>query len=533
MGECSPSEVEELLSIKRYTTTDSTHSQQSTHYGSTPSINSNTPSSVAENTGRINACSINSNVPTCRVTVDEILDFTGFGPFQFLACILAAVTYFSYSCSNAVFIFTCYSVQTHWNLTIPEYTILPATCGVTNVLGALVFSLLTDRFGRLWPYALCLAWIGAFDIASAFANSFLVFVIIRCINGLGFGGVAALTYTMIIEFLPIKNRGKVAILNTLVGVLGLCTSCGLAWWLIPMYPVNGWRYYILAIGIPPLLAAVLRLIFHFESPRYLVARRKLDKAWSSFNLIAKINGKDLSSLVNREDFKLYLDPLNHSISPDTEPPVAKPRSKKQTIIFFKFLQIFRLKYLRITLPLCVLILTEDFGYYSSQLFLFDFLIDVGSSTYFTILVASIAQIPGYLLMSIIMEWPKVGRLNSLRFFSTLCVIFFLLLTFFQTPVSIPVLLILIYFSAAPILGLLYTYISESYPTDIRAVSVSFFYILQALGFIAGAFLSGYVENRTHHWLFPAVWAGIYGAQLCAGLVLNYEPQGRKLRDITE
>ena len=110
-------------------------------------------------------------------------------------------------------------------------------------------------------------------------------------------------------------------------------------------------------------------------------------------------------------------------------------------------------------------------------------------------------------------------------------LFFLLLTFIQTLVSIPVFLVLIYFSTAPNTPLLYTYISESYPTNIRALTTAFFYFLQCLCGCVLPFVSAYtVGSKESDWLYPALWAGIFATQFVFALILNYEPYAKKLID---
>jgi MFS family permease len=178
----------------------------------------------------------------------------------------------------------------------------------------------------------------------------------------------------------------------------------------------------------------------------------------------------------------------------------------------------------------LIVITESFSLLGSSLFLPDFLKRVGVSRYFTLLVIHLARIPGGLLLSIIVEWPRVGRLNSLRFFTILAVIFFLLLSLIQTPLSVSLFLMVIYFSIAPIRGLVYTYISEVYPTSIRSVTVSYFYILETVTSMGGVFAGGKAANVEQHWIFPAVFAGVYTIQLCFSFALHYEPGGKGLKD---
>jgi MFS family permease len=459
---------------------------------------------------------------TRKITADDVLNFVGFGPFQVIAVFLAGFTYFAYGVDASIFIYIGDNVRAHWNLTGTEYAAMPASTCLPNVVGAFLFSYLTDRFGRVWPYAICMIWIGVFSIVSAFANSFPLLIVLRCGASLAIGAVAGLTFPTLIEFLPVQNRGKASILNGVIGISGLCVSCGLAWWLLPTYPNLGWRYYIMASGVPSIIVGICRLILYVESPRYLMARDRKNEAWNVFKIMARFNRKDINSFSSKENFCRNFS-LNESHCEHT-------KRVRNRFIILQLLEIFRKRYLRRTIPLSIIIMTQSIGYYTSQLFLIDFLKRIGADPYFTILSLTLAQIPGFLLMSIIVEWPRVGRLNTFRFFSILSMIFFFLLAFIQNTVSIPVFLILIYFSAAPNLGLLYTYVSEAYPTTIRAISTSYFYIIQALSYMCGAFVSGYVEDLPQTWLYPVVYACVFFIQLLAGLVLNHETYGRRLQD---
>lgn len=466
--------------------------------------------------------SINEQDPANKLSPDDILNYIGFGPFQVIAFLLSGLTYFAYGCDISIFVFIGGNVRREWNVTETEYAALPGVTAIPNVIGALFFSYISDRFGRWWPYALCMGWMGCFSIASAYSNTFALLIALRCLTSLAIGGIAGLVFPTIIEFLPVRNRGSVSVMNMFMAVLGLCLSCGLAWWLIPSYPVRGWRFYIIAVAVPTLMVAIFRLVFYIESPRYLIANGKFNRAWRVFSIIAKMNGKKLTDYITYDKFKKAL--TSATITANGR------KSKKQRSIFIQVLNIFRPGYLRRTLPLSVIIITQSLGYLCSQLYLPDFLSRVGIKTYSTLMLTSVAQLPGILLLSIIVEWPEFRRLNSLRLFSFIGMVFFLLLALVQTTLTIPLFLIFIYFSAGPISGLLYTYISESYPTSIRSITTSYFYILQALTYLGGSLSSSKVVSASQHWMFPALYAAVYFVQLCVSFVLNYEPGGRKLRD---
>ena len=462
------------------------------------------------------------SMPSRSLSPDDILSFIGFGPFQILAFCLSGLTYFAYGFDLSIFVFIEDSVTRTWNITKSDYSFLPAATAIPNVIGALGFSFISDKFGRVWPYALCIGWMGTVSICSAFANSFYLLIALRCLTSVAIGGVPGFGFPTVIEFLPVNRRAPVAVLNMLMASVGLCCNYGLAWLLIPSQLEMGWRYYIAGSALPCFLVVAFRLVFYFQSPRYLIANGKHNKAWKVFNTIAKMNRKKLTDFITMSEFNNCLT-INADENQSTK---QKPQS-----IFVQLLKIFHPKYLRRTVPLSIILVTQSFGFLSSQLFLPDFLKKLNVGTYFTLLVTAIAQIPGILLLSIIVDWPEFGRLNSLRLFSALASLFFLLLSLIQTTASIPVFLILIYFSTSPIYGLLYTYISECYPTSIRSITTSYFFIIQALTYMVGALGSDKAANVSQHWLFPAIFAIVYFVQLCVSLVLNYEPRGRKLKDV--
>lgn len=273
-------------------------------------------------------------------------------------------------------------------------------------------------------------------------------------------------------------------------------------------------------SVGTLIVAIYRLIFYVESPRFLIANGKTEKAWKVFKLIAKVNGKPLQEFIGFDDF-------TSSIA------TSETNKKPQQSLFIQLLKIFSPKYLRRTLPLSIIIVTQSMGFLSSQLFLPDFLHGLGISAYFTLMVTTSAQIPGVLLLVIIIEWPEIGRLNSIRLYTIFAMVFLTLLAIVQTEVTIPVFLVLIYFAAGPMQCLFYTYVSEIYPTSIRSISGSYFYILQALTYLVGSLISSKVANEGKHWIFPAVFAVVYFIQLCMSLILNYEPLGKKLDDVVE
>ena len=450
-------------------------------------------------------------------TVDDVLDFIGFGPFQLIAFCLAGLAYMSYAMDDATFTFVSIKLSGLWNLTDLQFSILPGSTGVSNIVGGFLFSYLSDVYGRVWPYALCIVVIGAFGLASAFATSYLVFFILRMIVSLSVGGIVNLLVTMLIEFLPVKSRGRALVCIALVQALGYCAASGLAWWLIPTYETNGWRYFIIAMAAPSLVTACFRLVFYIQSPRFLLAKGRYDQAWRTLSVMAKMNCKDLNTFMQPEEIR----------------QLVIPEHKKKTNLLKKSLIVFTPQYLRRTLCLIFIYMISSNAASGATLFLPDVLKSLGANPYFIPFVGYLAQIPGIILVSILIDWPEFGRLNSLRLYTLLTAVFLVLFAFVRTPVSIPVFIVLIYFTMQALIPVLNTYISESYPTEIRTMAFAFTGLGDKLAGIAFPLLSGYLADLSKKlpWLYSSVWAAMYFIQLVIALILNRETRGRKLSDI--
>lgn len=454
-----------------------------------------------------------------KVSIDDVLNFIGFGPLQIIAYFLAGLTSLAFGFETLTFAFIDIPVQREWNLTGLQYAVIPSVTGVTNILGGFFYGCVSDNYGRVWPYALAAANIAVFSLASAFSPNFITMIALRALTSFGITGSVSMIYPTLAEFLPVRNRGKVLVLAFLIQAIGNCATAGLAWWLIPTFTRNGWRYLIIATAIPSFLTTVYRLVFFIESPRFLIAKGKFAKARKTLSRMAWMNGKNLNDFLPEEREFQYMV----SIETRTEETCLQS--------FSKFLVIFKPLYLRRTICVAIIYVVDNVTYYASSLFLPAVLKKLNvRSPYFTIFVGFLGQIPGILLMSIIIEWKYVGRLNSLRFFTLLSVISFLLLAFVQTTVTIPVFTIFIYFSLTPIMPLLFTYMSECYPTTVRTFAVSFFSNVSAVMAIIFPFVSGYLSDVSIPWLYPTVWAGLLVFQFIVSLFLNYETLNVNLID---
>ena len=170
------------------------------------------------------------------------------------------------------------------------------------------------------------------------------------------------------------------------------------------------------------------------------------------------------------------------------------------------------------------------AYYCSSVFLLQILKEFGTDPYFASFVGYLGQIPGILLMAIIVEWRGVGRINSLRFFTLITIISWLLFAFVRDQIATPVLTIFLYFGMVPQVSLINAYLSEIYPTAIRNTALVFINSIAAIAGIGTPYFSGYMTQVSIPWLYPVVWAGFYFVQFVVSLFLRRETLGQNLQD---
>ncbi len=74
-------------------------------------------------------------------------------------------------------------------------------------VGALIFGLLSDRYGRKYLLMADLFMSSGLQLASGFASNFSTYVITRAIFGIAMGGEWGLGAALTMETLPFESRG--------------------------------------------------------------------------------------------------------------------------------------------------------------------------------------------------------------------------------------------------------------------------------------------------------------------------------------
>jgi MFS transporter, SHS family, lactate transporter len=122
-------------------------------------------------------------------------------------------------------------------------------------VGALVFGLLADRYGRRIPLMLDLVFYSIVEVLSGLAQSYTTFLLLRALFGIGMGGEWGVGASLAMEKVPPRLRGVFSGLLQQGYALGYLLAAMAYAFVVPRW---GWRPLFFLGGLPALLALVVR-----------------------------------------------------------------------------------------------------------------------------------------------------------------------------------------------------------------------------------------------------------------------------------
>ncbi len=122
-------------------------------------------------------------------------------------------------------------------------------------VGALLFGLMADRYGRRLPLMLDIVFYSVVEVFSGLAPNYKTFLALRLLYGIGMGGEWGVGASLTMESVPAKWRGFLS------GVLQEGYALGnllaaIAFWTV--FPRWGWRPMFFIGGLPALLVLFIR-----------------------------------------------------------------------------------------------------------------------------------------------------------------------------------------------------------------------------------------------------------------------------------
>lgn len=217
-----------------------------------------------------------SHVSSGSSWVGDTLDGFGSWSLRSKAPYLLGILMLFDSWDSIVIAFTVTVINSEWSLTALQTGSLFSVGYGGQFVGALVFGVVAERFGRLSILRILVLIMSLLAVACAMAGSYEQLFYIRAVQGLAIGGALPVAICYINEIAPTETRGRFFGTFQVLMVSGFGLAALLSAWLIPAF---GWRI-MFGLGAIPLAILPFTLTLP-ESPRWLAGRGRTEEAAQS------------------------------------------------------------------------------------------------------------------------------------------------------------------------------------------------------------------------------------------------------------
>src|SRR5512132_22858 len=152
-------------------------------------------------------------------------------------------------------VFALTAIAKEFNKTDAELALTITVTLAFRPVGAFLFGLIADRYGRRLPLMIDLVFFSIFEVLSGLAPNFTTFFILRALFGLGMGAEWGVGASLAMEKVPPRWRGVLSgFLQQGYAVGYLLAACCY----FVVFPRWGWRPMFFIGGLPALLALFVR-----------------------------------------------------------------------------------------------------------------------------------------------------------------------------------------------------------------------------------------------------------------------------------
>jgi MFS transporter, SHS family, lactate transporter len=150
-------------------------------------------------------------------------------------------------------------------------------------IGAFIFGLLGDRFGRRIPLMIDIIFYSAMELLTAFSPSYTWLLVFRALYGIGLGGEWGLGASLAMETLPVNARGLFSGILQQGYAFGYLLAAVVYWIVFPFF---GWRGLFVVGALPAFLVIYIRARVP-ESPSWQREKHLATKFWSNAAVILR------------------------------------------------------------------------------------------------------------------------------------------------------------------------------------------------------------------------------------------------------
>jgi MFS transporter, SHS family, lactate transporter len=143
----------------------------------------------------------------------------------------------------------------HFHVSARQIIFTTFTTLAMRPVGALIFGLLADRYGRRKPLMANVVFFSIVELLCGFAPNYTVFLVLRTIYGIGMGGEWGVGASLAMENAPGRLRGILSGIVQSGYSIGYLLAAVAARFVLPFW---GWRAMFWIGGVPALLALYIR-----------------------------------------------------------------------------------------------------------------------------------------------------------------------------------------------------------------------------------------------------------------------------------
>jgi MFS transporter, putative metabolite:H+ symporter len=394
-----------------------------------------------------------------------------------------------------------------WHISSTEIGMLISVSYVGQLAGALLFSWMAEKFGRVRSATAAVALMSVMNVGCALAGNFPALFVCRLIQGVGVGGEMPVAATYISELSKAHGRGKFFLLYELIFPVGLMATGQLGAWLVPLL---GWQS-IFWIGAVPGLIITLLVARLPESPRWLISKGRLAEAGA---IVQQIE----ASAAHRV-YTAVAAPPAPAVSTSERPrwsEVLSPAYRGRTLIVW-------------TLWAAAYFVTNSLNNWMPSLYTTVYHLGLRESLRAASML-NVAQVAVLLVCAFCID--RIGRRNwtAASFIAGGALLAILGFVRAYSAFSVMLLATLSYGIIGSANAVIYLYTPEIYPTRMRAIGTglgtSWLRIASALGPAAVGVMVGATGIGSVFWMFAGV--SVVGALAATRMI---ETRDRRLEDI--
>src|SRR6201997_3602868 len=208
-----------------------------------------------------------------------------------------------------VIVFLYDTLSQHFGVTKKAIVFTTTATLALRPVGAFIFGLLADRYGRRIPLMANVIYFSIIELACGFAPNFTVFLILRALFGIGMGGEWGVGASLAMEAAPTRWRGILSgILQSgySIGYLLAAMAARFVW------PAWGWRPMFWLGALPALLALYIRT----KVPESEAWQQHRAESMGHLLRVVAANWKRFAYLVVLMTFMMFLSHGTQDLYPD-------------------------------------------------------------------------------------------------------------------------------------------------------------------------------------------------------------------------